>query len=236
MATRDWYPTTREGALNMAAKWNNQLALKGTSWEVPAQKVAELNTLALNAQAAYNEANTKDRTTVLTAKMNVAFKALTEAMRDIKKRYFYIPPLTEIDLAALDLNPPDTVPTPIGPPTNQVGADVSYPGKGQHLLNIKPVAGHVYDGRADYGFKIHWGIMPPGGATTEQATSDRHYLTKVPETPEFLATGDQFTKRRKELITHAYNESGMTAYYCIRYENTKGDKGPWGPMVNAVIP
>jgi hypothetical protein len=34
----------------------------------------------------------------------------------------------------------------------------------------------------------------------------------------------------------AYNESGMTVYYCIRYENNKGDKGPWGPMVQAVIP
>ncbi|MCL2101541.1 MAG: hypothetical protein FWH22_07500 [Fibromonadales bacterium] len=116
MASTDWLPTTREAVLQMAMKWNNQLAMKGTAWSVPEPKVTELNTLTLSAQAAYNEANTKDRTKVLTAKMNAAFKALTDAMRDIKKRYFYIP------------------------------------------------------------------------------------------------------------------------YYCIRYENNKGDKGPWGPMVNAVIP
>jgi hypothetical protein len=220
----------------MAMKWNNQLVIKGTAWNVPTATATELNTLTLSAQAAYNEANTKDRTKVLTAKMNAAFNALAAAMRDLKKRYFYIPPLTQVDMAALDLTPPDTVPTPIGPPTNQVAADISYPGKSQHLLNIKPVAGHVYDTRADYGFKIHWGVMPPGGATTEQATSDSHYLTAPPQTPDSLATGDQFTKRKKELINHAYNQSGMTAYYCIRYENNKGDKGPWGPIFSAVIP
>jgi hypothetical protein len=31
-------------------------------------------------------------------------------------------------------------------------------------------------------------------------------------------------------------DSGKTAYFCIRYENAKGDTGDWGPVFSAVIP
>jgi hypothetical protein len=32
-----------------------------------------------------------------------------------------------------------------------------------------------------------------------------------------------------------FGDSGKTAYFCIQIEND-GKKGPWGPMVNALIP
>ena len=31
-------------------------------------------------------------------------------------------------------------------------------------------------------------------------------------------------------------ESGMTAYFCARYENRKGEFGTWGPVAAAIIP
>ena len=43
MASTDWLPTTREAVLQMAMKWNNQLAMKGTAWSVPEPKVTELD-------------------------------------------------------------------------------------------------------------------------------------------------------------------------------------------------
>jgi hypothetical protein len=39
-------------------------------------------------------------------------------MRDIKRRYFLSPPLTEADLAALGLKKHDPVQTPSGEPTS----------------------------------------------------------------------------------------------------------------------
>ena len=30
--------------------------------------------------------------------------------------------------------------------------------------------------------------------------------------------------------------SGKTVYFCVRYENAKGEPGPWGPIFSAVIP
>jgi hypothetical protein len=30
-------------------------------------------------------------------------------------------------------------------------------------------------------------------------------------------------------------DSGKVLYICLRYENDKGDEGPWGPMIEVII-
>jgi hypothetical protein len=39
---------------------------------------------------------------------------------------------------------------------------------------------HELDSAGDYGYAIYVAIMPPGGATLEQAASEKHYLMKPP--------------------------------------------------------
>ena len=77
--------------------------------------------------------------------------------------------------------------------------------------------------------------MPPGGATLEQAASDKHYLMTAPGDGKGLQHC-RFTRRKKELITFDAAEAGMTAYVCCRYENRKGEAGQWGPVVSTIIP
>jgi len=43
-------------------------------------------------------------------------------------------------------------------------------------------------------------------------------------------------RRRKELFIFPAEDSGKTAYFSIRYKNSKGQAGPWGPVFSAVIP
>jgi hypothetical protein len=69
----------------------------------------------------------------------------------------------------------------------------------------------------------------------EQAASVKHYLQEPPKDGEGLQHFI-FTRRGKELKDFAAAESGMTAYFCARYENQKGQKGSWGPVTSAVIP
>jgi hypothetical protein len=108
---------------------------------------------------------------------------------------------------------------------------------GSHLLRLitEHVEGTPTDSKADYGCRIYWGIMPHGGGTVEQAASQRHYLQRPPvsgdELPQSL-----FTKRKKEMFDFPAEDSGKTVYFCIRYENSKGKTGPWGPLFSAVIP
>jgi hypothetical protein len=42
-----------------------------------------------------------------------------------------------------------------------------------------------------------------------------------------------YTKRKKDLIE--YGDSGKAAYFSVQIEN-EGKKGPWGPLVSALIP
>jgi hypothetical protein len=46
----------------------------------------------------------------------------------------------------------------------------------------------------------------------------------------------RFTRRKKELFEFPLEDSGKTAYFCIRLENSKGKAGPWGPVFSAIIP
>jgi hypothetical protein len=103
-------------------------------------------------------------------------------------------------------------------------------------VHLGPLAGtEPLDPESDYGYAIYVGVMPPGGATLEQAASDKHYLRTPPGDGKGLLHY-RFTRRRKELLVFDAAESGMTVYVCCRYENAKGDVGNWGPVVSAVIP
>jgi hypothetical protein len=104
-------------------------------------------------------------TAVITARCKEAFDILKEKMRDTKKRYFLTLPLANSDYTGLELNPPDTIPTPILPPTAQVHANLTFPGI--HLVErqkIRPVSGSAPDSRSDYGVCVFWGIT---GEATE---------------------------------------------------------------------
>jgi hypothetical protein len=104
------------------------------------------------------------------------------------------------------------------------------------MVHLSPLPGtEPFDNRSDYGYALYRGIMPQGGATLEQAAGIKHYLMKEPLSGDELLH-HRFTRRRKEPVNFDASESGMTAYFCARYENRKGWWGTWGPVVSAVIP
>jgi hypothetical protein len=231
---RDWMPGKRADQLAMAKEWYTVLNHNGQKWKIPDDAETAIEGLAETAQDALNLAISADRTPVITAKCKAAFDALTATMRDIKDRYFKTPPLTDADLISLGLKPKDTTKTPVADPAGQAEADVTYPGPHLLMLHIKPLSGTLIDNRADYGYRVYYGVMPPGGATVEEATGQRRYLMKAAAQGGDLPHS-QFVRRRKELFVFPQEDSGKTAYFCIRYENSKGKAGPWGPVFQAVI-
>ena len=68
-----------------------------------------------------------------------------------------------------------------------------------------------------------------------ELTDHMRDLRRVPLNPEEL-TASHFTRRKRDLIEFPYDNSGKQCFICVRYENGKGDKGPWGPMTNSFIP
>ena len=114
---------------------------------------------------------------------------------------------------------------------------LSYPGAPSILTaHLGPLPGtRELDPRSDYGYAIYVGVMPPGGATLEQAASKKHYLLSPPTNGEGLSYY-HFTRRKTEKLRFSGDDAGMTAYVCCRYENQKGDMGDWGPLASSIIP
>jgi hypothetical protein len=225
----DWLPARREYQLAMAKKWFSVLNRNAQKWKVPNDVETELEGLTEDAQDAFAQATSSGRTAVITARCKTAFDELTAKMRDVKKRYFLQPPLRDEDLISLDLNLSDTVPTAIPTPTAQVEADLTFPGI--HLVELKKiraVAGSAPDGRSDYEVRIFWGLTGAAGG------ADKFCITEAPQSGNDLPHS-KFTRWMKERFDFD-GESGNKVYFCLRYENPKGDARPFGPILKAVIP
>ena len=152
-----------------------------------------------------------------------------QAVRPFVNQYLRYPPVTDEDRDNMGIPNHDVTPTPVPPPENQVEADLTFPGI--HLLElrqIRPVSGTAPDARSDYGVRIYYGLT---GTPTE---THRFRLDAPPVSGKELPYS-VFTRRKKELID-LDGESGNTVYICLRYENSKGAAGPYGPILHAVIP
>jgi hypothetical protein len=204
----------------MGKNWAVILSAQGKAWNIPAAVVQELTALIGTADnvlaAAKNEST---RTPVVTAHCREVFGRLEDAMRDIKKRYFYAPPLTEADIIALGLKPRDTTPSASGKPTAQVTVETFLTGRHELGLRIVYVTGSPED-KANKEYRIWYAVVGPG--------------EKAPERPEELSRSFS-TKREEGVVEFDYGDSGKKAYFAVQVENG-GQKGPWGPLVSALIP
>jgi hypothetical protein len=110
--------------------------------------------------------------------------------------------------------------------------------RGEHLLELhmEPATNTTDDPhRSDYGFRIYWGILTPPGTPPEKLRPGKREIIEVPVSGEDLPHS-RFTRRKKELFDFPQEDRGKTVYFCIRYENAKGQPGPWGPIFSAIIP
>ena len=255
----DWLPSDRTGQLTRCKDWLSVLTTggKAAAWGVPQSRITELTAAAASAETALATAQTETtRTPVATADCRAVFHAMVELMRDTKRRYFLTPPLVDpTDYISLGLKPRDTVHTVSGTPTAQVGQKAlgflsrslrkaqtphNYPLDiigwsfakqnsqairrsriARHELGIKIVyvTGSPVD-PANKGFRVYYKVVAPGSA---------------PPTAPGELIKSLYTKRKKDLMEFEFGDSGKTAYFAVQIEN-EGKKGPWGPMISALIP
>jgi hypothetical protein len=191
-----------------------------TAWGVPSDSVVELGVLTTAADSALTAAKNEDtRTPVATAQCRTDFDAMTAAMRDMKKRYFYVPPLQESDLVALGLKIPDSTSTSSGDPTAQVTLETYLVGRHQLGVKIIYLTGSPHDA-ANKGYRIWYSVIAQGDA---------------PITNPGVLNESFYTKRKKDVVDFDYDDSGKIAYLAVQVENG-GRKGPWGPITSALIP
>jgi hypothetical protein len=204
----------------MVKIWIGVCMGKALLWGIPDAVISELKALAEAAETALATAkNDNTRTPVNNALCKEAFDKLARFMRDFKRRYFLSPPLTEADYVSLGLKPHDTHPTPSRTPTAHVKVEIYL--VGQHELGVRLVyVTGSPDDPENRGYRIWYTVVAPG----ETPPTDPEELRK-----------SFYTQRRKDLIEFEFGDSGKTVYFAVQVEND-GKKGPWGPLVSALIP
>ena len=152
---------------------------------------------------------------------NEARKKLEQALRAYIQGFIARNPLVSTeDRGVMELPVYDRIPTVVAEPTGMAKLSFTLTLPTQLMVHIESVEAETLDKRSNYGCRIYYGIPDPGDPTPQ----GRHLRES------------RFTRRKKELFTFNPEDSGKTAYFCVRYENSKGQAGPWGPVVSATIP
>ena len=225
--SNDWMPSGRVQKLKMANDWTKVFIDLKDVLKIP-EETRDKFVVKINECATWLKTPEGEHTAIRNTKTKDAFDELTAMMRDIKRRYFLSPPLVNGDYVALGLKPKDETPTHIAAPVLPAEAELLFPAKATvEVTNIKHVPGHD-DPRAEYGVRIHYGIL---GEPTER---DKFRIAHRPKTGEDLPHS-VFTRRKSHRFNFA-EDSGCEVFFCLRFENSKGDAGPWGNVISAFIP
>jgi hypothetical protein len=207
----------------MARTWDSQLDASKAAWGVPDAKAAELKT-KLGVVSEKLATPKAQRTPSFTANLNSEIEALKGIMRDIKKRYFFVPPLSDGDLVTLGLKIPDTEPTDIKPPTAVPILALGYNYSGNTIVDIKIRQEQNHDPRSIHGVMIYYGLY---GSEDKQ-----------PETAGDLPKNEFVTGKTgnfQHIFSFGPENHLKTAYFCARYENGKAQSGEWGNMESQTI-
>ncbi|GHU80545.1 hypothetical protein FACS189468_0650 [Spirochaetia bacterium] len=231
----NWMPGTRAGILEMCRSWLAFLADHASDIGVPAAEVTALGNAETAATEALDKASGEERGPVNTAACNTAFGVLKAKMRFIKDRFLKAPPLSDAQLIALGLKPKDGVRTEKPKPGGQFIMVVSSSLNGVIRYRISQVDAVPPDARGVIeGYRMYYGILPPGGATPEQAAGPKHYLTKPPTAGEELPLSYSTSRIKGDVQECDAVDRGSTFYFSIRAENNKGP-GPWGPIISVIL-
>jgi hypothetical protein len=218
-ANPNWLPPRKTAKIEMGDNWAAKITAN-PAWGVPETVPGNL-TGKTNALRTLLLTPPEDRTPTINARIKAAEKELVDVLRDVKKRHFFVPPLTDADLVSLGLKPRDTNPTPIAPPTVRPNADVKLKGAGAFDIAISPERDISNEEKSYYGCKIVYELFEQGA---------------TPPTSEKQLTEMRFVRRKKESFVFQPQDSGKKAYFALRYENSKGEAGPWCPIFSVLIP
>jgi hypothetical protein len=218
----NYLPSSDHNLLSFSQVFITYTTTKAVSWEIVAAIVTALTAKVTAFQDALTVTD-GPHTIVDTTRKNNAKKELETAMRDFINEYIrYNHIVTDEDRRALGMKIPDKRRTPVPIPTGIVEFFI-------RVLAIARLAVIYQDSGAQNRAK-------PYGV---QGAEIRVGITEIgdpPITDPEKLTRSEFSTRTPHTLTFSAEDSGKRAYIAMRWENTRGEKGPWSPIQSAVIP
>jgi hypothetical protein len=127
--------------------------------------------------------------------------------------------VTDADRDSLGIPVHKTTHTPVHEPTTFPEAEVKLPSPGVVEIHFRDAESkRKAKPKGIHGAEIAWAILPA-------PTVDWRELNH--------STFDTHTPQR---LTFDGTERGKTVYFALRWENTRGEKGPWSEIMSAIIP
>jgi hypothetical protein len=163
--------------------------------------------------------NPAQRTPAITFAKNRARKTYEKRLRVLIQMLEVNPQVTDHDRRTMGITVRDRTRTPVKPPK-------SFPEFiiGTSLIRCLTVifrdcgSSSKAKPRGVHGAEICWAILDRPPVSVE----------------ELVRSG--FATRSPFRLMFDDSERGKTVYFCLRWESTRGEKGPWGEIVMAIIP
>ncbi|MDR3194200.1 MAG: hypothetical protein LBT76_02770 [Tannerella sp.] len=163
--------------------------------------------------------NPQTRTQVITFVKQNARRDFQLKLRQLAQLLIHNPRVSAVELAAMGIALPSHSRTPAQPADSY--PDFTVDSSVIRCLKLYFLA-HGRTNRAKprhmRGVEVRWAILGAPPASVEDLTHSA-FATRTPFALEF----DE-------------NERGRTVYFCLRWENTRGEKGPWSEIGSAIIP
>jgi hypothetical protein len=219
-ASKDYLPFDDARLIPWVQNAIAEITAHATPWEIIVAKLAPIQALFATYQVAYAVFQAPNHGKLDTRNKNDARDALKSALREFAKAYLlYNPALSNADRELIGLHIHDAKPSSTPAPSTILEYDIDTSIQNRLSVNIWNVRNKRKD-KPDgvHGAEIAWEVRTTPPAKAEDL-SNSAFSTRTPYTFKF--TGDQ---------------RGQVVYFCLRWKNNKGEKGPWGEIVSAVIP
>jgi hypothetical protein len=128
--------------------------------------------------------------------------------------------VTDEDRILLGLHVPDTTPTPVPVPSTQpvvkkIDSSIIMRLMLYYLDSMSASRAKPY---GMHGVEIRWAILDMPPVTTADLINS------------------EFSTRSPHTFIFEENQRGKTVWFRLRWENTRGEKGPWSELYSAIIP
>lgn len=219
MAKKPYIPNKDSELSSWAENFVSVILANEAIWGIPSEEIREIQNAIQEFRSLYEICATPARTSIIVAQKNEARKRLVSLIRGMVDFRLKNPIITDDQLIAMGLPVKDKIPTPVPVPSNFPFVLIRV--LGRLLIEIIFYSTESIRKAKPYGCN---------GAVISYAILDNPPHNQEELTHTVLATKTPYKMEFKE------EERGKTVYIALRWQNTKGQLGPWSEIISTIVP
>jgi hypothetical protein len=221
MSRKDYLPSNALEFLNKVHNIRAQVVTNQARWDISTAAIIRLDPpiAAFEAAVAVSE-NPETRTTAAVRKRDETRATLEQELRPfIQGHLEHNRLVTDDDLLAMGLPVHDRKPTPPEPP------------KTEPNIAVRPASAGVLE--VDFSGKNEKGHAKPKGV---HGLELRWLKAETPPIDWAELINSDFATRSPLKLSFEGHDRGKWIHIAARWENSRGEKGPWTEIISAIIP